>query len=93
MHQLEMIDVSKNIRMSNFSCTGNRLKSLIIPDKVTTFTGCEQNDTIILAGNQSSYDLGSADPKLDPSKISDLTNAHPSVMMDSLWQSRGRMSR
>ncbi|EOS72332.1 hypothetical protein C817_05588 [Dorea sp. 5-2] len=30
---------------------------------------------------------------LDPSKISDLTNAHPSVMMDSLWQSRGRMSR
>lgn len=60
MHQLEMIDVSKNIRMSNFSCTGNRLKSLIIPDKVTTFTDCEQYDTIILAGNQSSYDLGSA---------------------------------
>ncbi len=78
-NQLEMLDVSGNIDISNLGCTGNRLKSLIIPDKVTTFEDCEQYDTITLAENQSSYDLGSADPKLDPSKISDLTNAQLSV--------------
>ncbi|MEY8377109.1 leucine-rich repeat domain-containing protein [Lachnospiraceae bacterium 56-18] len=78
-NQLEMLDVSGNINISNLGCTGNRLKSLIIPDKVTTFEACEQYDTITLAENQSSYDLGSTDPKLDPSKISDLTNAQLSV--------------
>ena len=78
-NQLEMLDVSGNINISNLGCTGNRLKSLIIQGEVTTFEDCEQYDTITLAENQSSYDLGSADPKLDPSKISDLTNAQLSV--------------
>ncbi len=78
-NQLEMLDVSGNIKISNLDCTGNRLKSLIIPDSVTTFEACEQYDKITMAENQSSYDLGSADPKLDPSKISDLTNAQLSA--------------
>ncbi len=74
-NQLERLDVSKNTSIGTFNCTGNHLKSLIVPDSVKTFSDCEQYNTIPMAENQNTYDLGAADPKLDPSKISDLTNA------------------
>lgn len=74
-NQLEILDVSGNEKMSNLNCTGNRLKSLSLPICTTSFADCEQYDTIILAENENTCDLGTADPKLNPSMISELTGA------------------
>lgn len=64
--------------MVYFNCTGNRLKSLVLPARTTSFEDCEQFDTIHVAADQDTYDLKTADPKLDGSKISNLTGAQRS---------------
>ena len=78
-NQLKTLDVSQNKSLGNLNCTGNRLKSLVLPSTgMATLTDCEQFDTIHVAADQDTYDLKTADPKLDGSKISNLTGAQRS---------------
>ncbi len=77
-NQLKTLDVSQNKSMVYFNCTGNRLKSLVLPASTTSFEDCEQFDTIHVAADQDTYDLKTADSKLDGSKISNLTGAQRS---------------
>ena len=78
-NQLKTLDISQNKSLEKFNCTGNRLKSLVLPSTgMATLTDCEQFDTIHVAADQDTYDLKTADPKLDGSKISNLTGAQRS---------------